>query len=102
MADFTAFRHPLLAVACPACGAAAGTWCRRPSGHRAADLHRARGIEDNTDTIQLMNLGVTTFAQARTHATQNGADVVFDFGSGDTLTVRNTTINALADDMIFS
>ncbi|MDF3855647.1 zinc finger domain-containing protein [Paracoccus pantotrophus] len=45
MPDFTIHRHPVLAVACPDCGSAAGTWCRRPSGHRAADLHRARGIE---------------------------------------------------------
>lgn len=45
MPDFTIHRHPALAVACPACGAAAGSWCRRPSGHRAAGLHLDRGIE---------------------------------------------------------
>lgn len=42
--DFTAHRHPVLAVACPACGKAVGTWCVRPSGHEAADLHKARRI----------------------------------------------------------
>jgi hypothetical protein len=31
--DFLAHRHPVMAVPCPACGAAAGTWCKRPSGH---------------------------------------------------------------------
>ena len=41
--DFTAYRHPVLAVACPTCGAKRGVWCRRPSGHKASHLHRARG-----------------------------------------------------------
>ena len=27
------------------CGKAAGLWCRRPSGHRASDLHADRKIE---------------------------------------------------------
>ncbi|MBP8937208.1 MAG: hypothetical protein KBG72_01870 [Agrobacterium sp.] len=26
-------------VPCPTCHVKAGTWCRRPSGHRAAELH---------------------------------------------------------------
>ncbi|PAU95968.1 hypothetical protein [Paracoccus salipaludis] len=45
MPDFTAHRHPVLAVRCPTCGKAPGLWCRRPSGHRAADLHTARRAE---------------------------------------------------------
>ncbi|WP_449301383.1 zinc finger domain-containing protein [Paracoccus broussonetiae] len=45
MADFTIHRHPVQAVPCPDCRAAAGVWCRRPSGHRAAGLHLARGIK---------------------------------------------------------
>lgn len=43
MPDFTAHRHPVIAVACPTCGAGAGAWCKRPSGHRAQGLHAARG-----------------------------------------------------------
>lgn len=43
--DFTAHRHPVLAVRCPDCGKAPGVWCRRPSGHMANELHIARGIE---------------------------------------------------------
>ncbi len=43
--DFTAFRHPVLAVACPTCRARAGAWCKRPSGHRASDLHASRKAE---------------------------------------------------------
>ena len=42
MPDFTAYRHPVLAVPCGECRAAAGAWCTRPSGHRAADLHLSR------------------------------------------------------------
>lgn len=45
MPDFTAHRHPVLAVRCPTCGTAPGLWCRRPSGHRANDLYAARRAE---------------------------------------------------------
>jgi len=34
--------NPALGQKCPTCYAAPGTWCKRPSGHRAMDLHRAR------------------------------------------------------------
>lgn len=40
--DFTKFKHPVLAVACPDCKARAGAWCKRPSGHKAMDLHGSR------------------------------------------------------------
>lgn len=40
--DFTAFRHPVLAVRCPQCLRNPGAWCVRPSGHKAMDLHDAR------------------------------------------------------------
>lgn len=40
--DFTLHKHPVLAVACPTCRAAAGVWCRRPSEHAAWDLHADR------------------------------------------------------------
>ncbi|MEW8092266.1 MAG: hypothetical protein AB2784_21885 [Candidatus Thiodiazotropha endolucinida] len=42
MANFTAYRHPVLAVACPTCGARVGVWCIRPSEHGAWDLHADR------------------------------------------------------------
>jgi hypothetical protein len=35
-------RDPRLEVDCPRCGAAAGTSCRRPSGHAAAEIHVER------------------------------------------------------------
>lgn len=42
MPDFTEHKHPTLAVPCSDCSAAAGASCKRPSGHRAAELHRVR------------------------------------------------------------
>lgn len=43
--DFTIHAHPVLAVACPDCWARAGAWCKRPSAHRAMDLHGSRKRE---------------------------------------------------------
>lgn len=31
--------HPVTRVPCPTCRVDAGAWCRRPSGHRAAEPH---------------------------------------------------------------
>ena len=45
MIDFTAYRHPVLTVACPTCHKRAGVWCERPSGHDATDLHKECGVE---------------------------------------------------------
>ena len=45
MIDFTAWSHPVLAVACPSCGRRGGVLCRRPSGHKAADFHARRKAE---------------------------------------------------------
>ena len=42
MIDFSAHKHPVIAVACPLCQARAGTWCKRPSGHKAGDFHAGR------------------------------------------------------------
>ncbi|WP_070988458.1 zinc finger domain-containing protein [Halofilum ochraceum] len=42
MIDFTAHQHPVMAVTCPDCGARAGTWCVRPSEHKAANFHASR------------------------------------------------------------
>jgi|TARA_R100000687_G_scaffold82120_1_gene80568 predicted NAD/FAD-binding protein len=42
MTDFTAYKTPILAVACPDCLAPAGSWCKRPSGHKAMNLHKSR------------------------------------------------------------
>ncbi|SMO74436.1 calcium-binding protein [Paracoccus laeviglucosivorans] len=69
----------------------------------AFDFDTIMDFQDNIDTIRLLDFdGVTNFAQARAHAVQTGANVTFDFGGGDRLVVRNTTLDALADDMIFA
>ena len=57
MPDFTAHRHPVMTVPCPACRAAPGTWCRRPSGHRAAELHMFRTGARSAPSARLWPLG---------------------------------------------
>lgn len=52
MSDFTAHRHPVLAVRCPDCGKAPGVWCIRPSGHKASDFHRSRKEQADTAFIE--------------------------------------------------
>ncbi|MDK3018113.1 M10 family metallopeptidase [Pseudodonghicola flavimaris] len=54
-------------------------------------------FEAGADRIQINRLG--DLATVMDAASQIGADVVFDFGGGDTLTVVNTTISALGDDI---
>ncbi|GAA6199962.1 hypothetical protein [Aquicoccus sp. SU-CL01552] len=53
---------------------------------------------DDLDVIVFRDLGDS--ADILDHATQRGADVLFDFGGGDTLTVLDTTIDALSDDIL--
>ena len=58
---------------------------------------------DDSDTVHLQGLaGVQTVAQAMTHATQIGADVVFDFGAEGRITLANTLLSALSDDLLVS
>lgn len=40
--DFEAHRHPVEAVPCMTCDAKPGTFCQRPSQHKAAEYHAAR------------------------------------------------------------
>jgi len=78
------------------------------NGGRGADVfHFEHGkdsdiIKDFEDDIDLIELGNFAFAvgeDAFDFAAQSGADVVFDFG-GDMLTVLNTTIALLTDDLV--
>lgn len=50
---FLAFDEPCKAVPCPDCGARVGRPCKRPSGHVASDLHKARRKE--SDRLWLIN-----------------------------------------------
>lgn len=64
------------------------------------DLDVLRDFQNNADTICFSGLtGITTVAKALAKADQVGAHVVFDFGAGDRLTVLNTTLAALRDDI---
>jgi len=38
-------RDPALEVPCPRCRAPVGHWCKRPSGHKAMNLHADRDVE---------------------------------------------------------
>ncbi|MDX2483141.1 MAG: M10 family metallopeptidase [Pseudodonghicola sp.] len=53
---------------------------------------------DDVDTIRFGKLGDADAVLAK--ATQVGDDVVFDFGGGDTLTVLDTIVSVLSDDII--
>ena len=59
---------------------------------------RSRMAQSPANTVLLLDLA----QQAAAHiarADQVGAHVVFDFGAGDRLTVLNTTMAALRDDI---
>lgn len=64
------------------------------------DQDRVRDFENDSDTLYFSGFtGITSAANALAHAGQLGAHVVFEFGAGDTLTVLNTTIAALGNDI---
>lgn len=61
---------------------------------------RITDFQNNVDDIFFSKMGFTTVSQAMAFATQSGAHVVFNFGSGNTLTVLNMTLANLVDDII--
>lgn len=63
-----------------------------------SDNDRIDDFADDIDLIRLVGLGDLDSVMAQ--ATQVGADVLFDFGGGDTLTVLNMTVNTLSDDIV--
>jgi hypothetical protein len=70
---------------------------------KASGPDRVVDFEDNVDTVVLIGFaGVTTAAQALSHAVQSGLNVVFNFGEGDVLVVQNTTRAALMDDLLIA
>ncbi|EKD61740.1 MAG: hemolysin-type calcium-binding protein, partial [uncultured bacterium] len=56
-----------------------------------------RDFQDNIDTLRISTLAGASMA----NAAQVGADVVFTLGAGDQVTVLNTTLAAVSDDVIF-
>jgi hypothetical protein len=67
------------------------------------DFSRARG---NRDIIDLSAFNFASFTDVLNRVVVNGADTVFNFGNGDTLTVQNTAAgnvtNLLVDDFKLS
>jgi len=63
------------------------------------DQDQVIDFEDDIDTIIFRNFDLADTQDALSFADQVGDDVVFDFGSGDTLTISHTNISALEDDI---
>ncbi len=58
-------------------------------------------FEDNIDRIDLRYYEFSGAAYVvQTHGTRVGDDVIFDFGGGDTLTVYNTTLAEIQNDLL--
>lgn len=56
-----------------------------------------KDFQNTIDTIEIY--GFANGYNAMSRSTQVGIDVVFNFGGGDTLTVENTTIGQLSNDL---
>jgi Ca2+-binding RTX toxin-like protein len=64
------------------------------------DVDRVRDFQNNVDTLVFEGTGYFFDSQLMSHARQSGSNVIFDFGSGDRLIVLNTTVAAVADDIL--
>lgn len=68
---------------------------------RDFDKDTVNDFENNVDTLVFSNLNLGNVSNAMTYASQiSGGHVRFDFGQGDTLTVLNTTLAQLQDDIL--
>jgi Ca2+-binding RTX toxin-like protein len=54
-----------------------------------------KDFEDGIDRIDFLDFGFASAQQAKSFATQVGANVVFDFGGGNVVTIENVLLNAL-------
>ena len=60
-------------------------------------------FNDRVDQILFRAIpGVSNLTEAMAHGRQIGADVVFDFGPADNLTVLNTTLSGLSDNILIT
>ena len=64
------------------------------------DANTVSDFSDNEDTLDFSAFGFTSITQALDTAFQNNADVIFDFGDGDSATINNVNIAALTDDIL--
>ena len=69
---------------------------------RGYKADRITDFQNDVDEIFFSKMGFTSVAQAMSFATQSGANVVFNFGNGDSLTVLNMTLANLTDDIILT
>lgn len=58
-------------------------------------------FRNNIDTLRLDSTLAANWAAVQAAATQNGANVVLNFGDGDSITIRNITVAQLSDDIAF-
>lgn len=59
-----------------------------------------RDFQDNVDTLDLSSFNFRNPDQALSFASQSRKDLIFDFGAGDVLTLKNTTISTIQDDLM--
>lgn len=64
------------------------------------DKDEVLDFEDNVDKIKFNGFDISGVQAALDVAVEAGGHVLFDFGLGDELTVRNTTIALLSDDIL--
>ncbi|WGI20622.1 M10 family metallopeptidase [Amylibacter sp. IMCC11727] len=60
-----------------------------------------RDFQNNRDTLIIDVAGFDTFDDIRAAATFDGSDTMIDLGNGNSITVTDTNIDALANDMEF-
>lgn len=65
-----------------------------------SDIDILLDFADDRDTISLTDFEFESVNEALSFAQQVGDDVVFDFGAGDVLTVENSNVLALEDDIL--
>ncbi|MDD9731498.1 hypothetical protein PVW46_16470 [Mameliella sp. AT18] len=64
------------------------------------DADTVAGFKDDVGEVRLLNMGFATPAEALAFADQVDAQVIFDFGAGDRLSVLNITIEQWENDLL--
>ncbi|MEP4195865.1 MAG: CAP domain-containing protein [Aliishimia sp.] len=67
---------------------------------RGGDEDTITDFQDNIDEVDLSSFNYASTSHALSLASQQGNDVVFDFGLGDLLIVEDTQIHQLSNDLV--
>ena len=67
---------------------------------KGCDVEIIADFQNNRDTIDLRSMGFDTVRQALREADRTGDNVVFDFGDGDRLVIRDVTLAQLENDLL--